>query len=160
MDTEITIRKLDPSETGLIRKIAKWYFDEWDTPIEKTIRRLASQPGDDVLFQLIMILGNEMVATGGLCHEVNLLKVHPQFNHLKPWVALLYTEKGFRNRGLGKRLLEEIECCAGEMGLSRIFLYTFTAESLYRRCGWRQIGRAPYKGQDTVVMERILNENL
>lgn len=154
MEKQITVRKLKSAEMDLIVKIAKWYFDEWHTPIDKTIHRLANQPNDDVLFQLVLIKENKLVATGGLCNNVNIFHVHPKFKKFKPWVALLYTDEPYRNQGLGKMLLEKIEQCAKETGLTKIYLYTFTAESLYRRSGWRQVERVQYKNHDTVVMEK------
>ena len=87
----ITIQHLDAKDKGHIHTIARWYYEEWGTPIEKTTARLANQPGPDVLFQLIAIEGNTLVGTAGLGHQINLIKVHEQFSHLKPWVALLYT---------------------------------------------------------------------
>ena len=80
----------------------------------------------------------------------------PELATFKPWVALLYTDKDYRNQGLGRLLLEQLEHCAQESKLSKIYLYTFTAESLYRRCGWKQIERVVYKDKDTVVMEKEL----
>jgi GNAT superfamily N-acetyltransferase len=158
MNRNIKISKLDPTAQELIQKIANWYFNEWNTPIEKTISRLSNQPGHDTIFQLVLALENEVVATGGLCNTVNIYHVHPKLKAYKPWVALLYTQEDYRNRGYGELLLNQIEDSAKEIGLTKIYLYTFTAESLYRRCGWREIDRVSYKGHDTVVMEKKLNE--
>jgi len=51
---EILINKLDPTDKDLILKIANWYFDEWNNPIDKIIHRLTNQPNEDVLFQLVL----------------------------------------------------------------------------------------------------------
>ncbi len=154
MEQEIIIRKLCSTEKDLILKIAHWYFDEWNTPIDKTIRRLTNQPSDDVLCQLVLIKEDKLIATGGLYNNVNISNIHRKFGKFKPWIALLYTDKSYRNHGLGKILLEQIESCAKEYNLTKIYLYTFTAETLYRRCGWKQIERVTYKDHDTVVMEK------
>jgi GNAT superfamily N-acetyltransferase len=154
MASEILINKLEPTDKDLILKIANWYFDEWNTPIDKTIHRLTNQPNEDVLFQLVLTKENNVIATGGLCNNVGILKVHEKFNKFKPWVALLYTENSYRHQGLGKLLLEQLEWFAKESKLAKIYVYTYTAESLYRRCGWTQIERVNYKDHDTVVMEK------
>ena len=60
------------------------------------------------------------------------------------------------NKGFGTMLLNQIEHCAKERGLTKIYLYTFTAESLYRRCGWKELDRVMYKDHDTVIMEKML----
>jgi len=160
MTNGVKIQKLDSTKEEGIFKIAKWYNEEWETPIEKTIKRLSNQPNDDVLFQLVLSQGEEIIATGGLCNEVNLLNVHPEFRKLGPWVALLYTDKEHRGNGFGKALLEQIESHASHCEINKIYLYTFTAESLYRRSGWKPIATVRYKNQDTLVMEKVINPKL
>lgn len=95
-----------------------------------------------------------MITTGGLCHQVNILNVYPEFKNLGPWVALMYTNKEHRNKGLGKRLLGEIERYAHECGLTTIYLYSFTAVELYKRSGWESITTVRYKDHDTVIMKK------
>jgi len=156
MVSEIKIEKLDPTDEDSIQKIAHWYFDEWDTPIEKTLRRLSNQPNQDTLFQLVLSSNQRIVATGGLCNNVNIYKVHPKLKKFSPWIGLLYTQKEYRNKGFGSILLKEIERYAIEKDLNKIYLYTFTAESLYQRGGWKEIERIIYKDHETVVMEKNL----
>lgn len=154
MDTKIAIRKLGPNDKNSINQIAHWYFNEWNTPIEKTIQRLSSQPNDDTIFQAALTVNGKLVATGGLCNEVNIYKKHPELNRFKPWVGLLYTQREYRNKGLGQKLLGFIEQFAQEIGLNRIYLYTFTAESFYKSCGWSGIEKVDYKEHDTLVMTK------
>lgn len=153
---EISIEPLDPSDGELIETIAGWYDEEWNAPVEKTVRRLTRQPDEDTLFQLVVYVDDKAVATGGLCNEVNLYNVHERFKAFRPWVGLLYTEEAHRRRGYGTMLLEEIERRAREIGLDTIYLYTFTAESMYKRCGWTEMDRVPYKEHDTAVMQKSL----
>lgn len=154
MNQEISIRELDATDKNLIDKIANWYLNEWETPIEKTVSRLLNYPNEDFLIQLILFKDGEAIGSGGICTNVNLLTTHERFRQFTPWVALIYTEEKYRGRGLGKMLMEHLEHHAKESGLSKIYLYTATAESLYKRCGWSEIERIIYKGQDTVVMEK------
>ncbi len=154
MDSEIKISQLEPDDKDSILKIAQWYFDEWDTEIDKTARRLSNQPNEGLLFQLVLTKDKEVIATGGLGYEVNLTKKHKKFTKLGPWLTLLYTEKSSRNQGLGQMVLEQIEILARQRMLKKIYLYTFTAESLYTKCGWVTIDRVNYKDQDTAIMEK------
>lgn len=153
---EIKIDELDGSDKDSIIKIANWYFNEWSTPIDKTIRRLTNQPNDDVLLQLVLSINNKVVATGGVCYNVNIFNVHSWLSKYKPWLGLFYTEKNYRNKGLGKMLLEHIELRSKEKGLDKLFLYTFTAEPFYKRNGWKKIDEVIYKGYNTAVMEKQL----
>lgn len=152
--TDIQIEPLDPADRASIRTIAGWYYDEWATPVEATVRRLTRRPGGDPIVHLVLRAGNRLAATGGLCREVNLFRVHERFRAFRPWVGQLYTHEAFRNRGYGGRLLARIEREAADRRLETLYLYTFTAESLYRKCGWKTIERVPYKGRDTAVMKK------
>lgn len=156
MNQDIQIKKLDRGNRQLIRQIARWYYEEWETSIERTVQRLTNQPGRHTLFQLVLTYGGIPVATGGLAHRVNIYQIHEQLKDYGPWVALLYTVKEFRNRGFGSMLLDQIERFGREDQLSNIYLYTFTAESLYRKKGWKVVERVHYKGRDTAVMVKPL----
>lgn len=153
---QIAVYDLDSSNKEQIKIIADWYFKEWGTPIERTFSRLKNQPGKDLLFQLIALKESRLLATAGLGNQVGLLKVYGKFNHLKPWLALLYTEEDYRKQGIGKLLIDETERKAKALNLSTIYLYTFTAESLYTKCGWEKIDMVQYKGHDTVIMKKEL----
>ncbi len=67
---------------------------------------------------------------------------------------MLYTDKNFRNKGIGGLLLKEIENAAKDLGLSKIYLYTNSAERLYRRNQWMTIEKIIYKGKETAIMEK------
>lgn len=156
MLNDIRISKLESTDEELILKIANWYFHEWVTPIEKTIARLSRLPNYDDLVQFVLWVNNESVASGALCNKVNLYTEHDRFMVHKPWVGFLFTEELHRGKGYGKLLLDELEKFSIDAGYSKIYLYTATAEALYTRCGWTAMERIKYKGQDTVVMEKIL----
>ncbi len=152
----ILIRKLAPVEKDFILQVAHWYHGEWNTPVDKIVERLTMQPADDVLFQLVLTSGDKLIATGGLCNKVNILNVHPKLGQYGPWVTMLYTHGDYRKKGFGEALLQQLETNACDLGIRKIYLYTFTAEALYKRCGWQAIDRVTYKEHDTVVMEKIL----
>ncbi len=154
MGEAINIRKLEPTEKDLILKIAEWYHEEWQTPIEKTLQILGNQVDDDLIFQLILMKDNKLIATGGLCNNANILNFHAKLHVFGPWVALLYTDKHYRRLGYGEKLLHQIELKAKDNNLKKIYLYTFTAERLYIRCGWRTIDKVEYKNHETVIMEK------
>ena len=133
MDQEIQIRKINTTDKDFINLAAAWYLEEWSIPIERTIQRLSTQVKDDVLFQLGLYKNGKPIATGGLYNNVGLLHEHGKFTKFGPWIALLYTEPDSRNQGCGQILLQEIEKVSKEISLTKIYLYTFTAEHLYLR---------------------------
>ena len=59
MKKEIKTIRLNSEDNDLIGQLADWYFDEWSIPRINTIGRLANQPNDDVLFQLVLTKDNK-----------------------------------------------------------------------------------------------------
>ena len=150
----VTVHKLASTDEQLMEHIADWYLNEWAIPRDRTISRLANHPNDDVLFQLILKEDGVPVATGGLYNNVGLLQKHQIYQKLKPWVALLYTDMGYRSKGFGTKLLDEIQNMAREIIIPKLYLYTFTAEAFYVRNGWAEMDRVKYNGHDTVIMRK------
>lgn len=111
----LTIRQLQATDTDLIKQIAAWYLDEWGIKADTTISRLTNQPGDDILFQLVLFKNNKAIATDGLYNNIGLLNDQSKFKKYKPWIALLYTNNENRNQGIGQLLLKKIEELANGM---------------------------------------------
>jgi len=153
---KFTIDTLKPTDKNFIDTIAEWYFLEWNMPIESTIQRLSDLPNQDTIFHLIVTLEDKLIATGGLRNNVNILKVYSEFEKYKPWVASLYTQKEYRNAGLGQILLKSVEQTAKGIGLEQIYLYTFSAEGFYLKRGWTEIHTVDYRNQDTIVMHKSI----
>jgi GNAT superfamily N-acetyltransferase len=53
-----------------------------------------------------------------------------------PWLAGLYVDKEYRNRGIGKVLVEEIQAIARSFGYDTLYLRTEYASEYYRKLGW------------------------
>ena len=51
---------------------------------------------------------------------------------------------------------KHVETHAQAMGIEKIYLFTDTAEHLYRRLGWTELQRLPIGVRNIVVMEKKL----
>ena len=51
---------------------------------------------------------------------------------------------------------KHVETHAQAMGIEKIYLFTDTAEHLYRRLGWTELQRLPMGVRNIVVMEKKL----
>lgn len=79
----------------------------------------------------------------------------------------LYVERGWRGRGVGRRLLEALIARARALGYHKLVLSAFpfnpAGMPVYRRAGFREVGTYREQGQldgkwvDTIVMEKILD---
>jgi L-amino acid N-acyltransferase YncA len=78
----------------------------------------------------------------------------------------VYVERAARGRGIGRRLLEELERRAGELGYwkltGKLFPENAASVGLVRRCGWRRVGTHLRHGRlegvwrDVLVVERLI----
>lgn len=75
---------------------------------------------------------------------------------LTPWVSAFYVLPAYRRRSIGSRLLQPVIEAARDGGAAKLYLYTHTAESLYRRLGWRLMERFPLDGKDFALMVKAL----
>lgn len=156
MNDQLQFHDLDPNDAAAVEEIAGWYSTEWHSPIERSRTRLANYPSADTLLHVVVRSNQQIIAAGGIWTEVNLFNTHPKYRNLRPWISALYTLPEFRQRGIAQDLLSHLESRAKVMGYQTIFLYTSTAESLYKRNGWTELERIIYKGEDTVIMEKSL----
>ncbi len=153
---EIKYQIIKPDDKQSIELIADWYLSEWNIARETTIEQLLNFPSKGVPFQLLMTLNNTPIATGGLYNHVGLLNHEPKFKIHKPWLALVYTTNENRNKGYGALLCEKIQNISKNLDLPEIFLFTHTAESLYKRLNWQPMERLALGGKDIVVMNKKL----
>lgn len=150
---KIKYHLIKPEDSEIIELIAEWYLSEWNIPIQTTIEKLSTENFE---FQVLMTLDNRPVATGGIYNHVGLLDKEPRLAIFKNWLALVYSIPEIRGKGLGASLCRFIENYSRELGLKNIYLFTHSAESLYRRLEWQQIERIALGGKDIVVMKKEL----
>jgi N-acetylglutamate synthase-like GNAT family acetyltransferase len=76
---------------------------------------------------------------------------------LAPWLAAVVVDRGARGRGHSRALVQFIENYAREKGVETLWLFTWSAEGLYAKLGWRAVERLQHNGRDLVVMNRSLS---
>lgn len=156
---ELTIERVNPADLELIEQIAAWYYLEWKIPPEKTIQRISKFKKKGFPFHIIIKKDGQPIATGGLYTDdgMGLPTLMPAYrNKYEPWIALLYTIPKIRGKGLGGMLTGIVEGMGVELGYTTQYLYTFTAEPLYLRLGWKVIERLTYNGhENTVLMQKV-----
>jgi N-acetylglutamate synthase-like GNAT family acetyltransferase len=76
--------------------------------------------------------------------------------HLTPWMASVYVDASFRNRGIGSALVKRVLEEASRQGAEQLYLWTPDRESFYRKRGWRLLERTRYRNENASVMEYAL----
>jgi N-acetylglutamate synthase-like GNAT family acetyltransferase len=153
---DIKYKIIAPDDNENIRLIADWYLREWNIPVQTTIEKTKKLSADNYEFQILMTLDNEPIATGGLYNHVGLLDREPRLKMYKNWLALVYTKPDNRGNGLGALICKHIQDHSKNLGLKDIYLFTHTAENLYKRLDWKQLERLALGGKDIVVMKKEL----
>ncbi len=154
--TDVKYQIIKPGDNENIQLIADWYLSEWNIPVQTTIDKTKKLLTDNYEFQVLMTLDNKPIATGGLYNHVGLLDKELRFKIYKNWLALVYTKPEIRGKGWGALICNNIQSHAKEFGLKDIYLFTHTAENLYKRLGWQQLERLALGGKDIVVMKKEL----
>lgn len=113
---------------------------------------VAEAPTDD---------GCEVVGWGSL----NVFSPRRAYDHVADFS--LYVERGWRGRGVGRRLLEALIARARTLGYHKLVLSAFpwneAGMTVYRRAGFREVGTYREQGfmdgkwVDTIIMEKILD---
>lgn len=67
-------------------------------------------------------------------------------------LASLFVATPYQGRGIGRRLMAEVELGAVRLGYDQLHLYTWTAESFYRRLGWITVEPAGFP--ESVLMQK------
>ncbi|MGH2564530.1 MAG: GNAT family N-acetyltransferase [Ginsengibacter sp.] len=156
--SEIKYQIVQPGDDETIQLIAEWYLGEWNIPTRKTIQKLTTLSEGDSQFQVLMTMDDVPVATGGLYNHVGLIDKEPRFGIYKNWLVLVFTKPENRHKGLGALICSYIQERSGDIGIKEIFLFTDTAENLYRRLGWQQIERLLLGDRKIVVMKKDLKD--
>jgi phosphinothricin acetyltransferase len=127
------------------------------TPEERAQWLEARGPGHPVL----VVEGDDGVVGWA---SLNVFNARRAYDHVAD--LSLYVERGWRGRGVGRRLLEALVERARALGYHKLVLAAFpwneAGMRAYGRAGFREVGIYREQGQldgrwvDTVVMEKIL----
>jgi L-amino acid N-acyltransferase YncA len=104
--------------------------------------------------------GGSVVGWGSL----NPFNPRPAYDHVADFS--IYVERGFRGKGVGRRLLERLIALARELGFHKMVLAAFpwnaAGMALYGRLGfttvgvYREQGRLDDRWVDVIIMEKLL----
>ena len=154
--TKTNFHIVQPNDLPTFQLIANWYLSEWKIPIEKTLQRFETITADHSQFQVLMTLDGTPISTGGLYNHVGLLDKEAKFKIHKNWLALVYTIPDKRHQGYGAVICRYIEEHSKSIGVDTMYLFTDTAESLYKRLGWTEVERIIYNERNVIVMKKII----
>ena len=80
----------------------------------------------------------------------------PGYNDRAPWVGAGFVLPHLRGRGIGGRLLGELEVEARKLGHAHIYAGTVRANTLLQRAGWQMLGATWHDGKNVNVYTKAL----
>jgi GNAT superfamily N-acetyltransferase len=139
----------------LVPLTARWTWEEWGSSAGLSLEAAIAMrtPGPDGFEKCFVLLDDgEPAAMASLARQD--MDERPD---LLPWLAGVYVDTPFRGRGHGVRVVRRVEQAALEAGVTTLWLYSNTAEGLYRKLGWldHEVVHRPGK-KATLVMRRDL----
>ena len=107
---------------------------ESSTPYSRIRGYLDKNPND--LYPVTFIALDDDKCVGTISIFESDLKERPQYT---PWLASLYVENDYRNRGIAKRLIDHVITYARLQHVPKIYLKTDNASAYYERLGWTRV---------------------
>jgi GNAT superfamily N-acetyltransferase len=143
---------------GCIEQLAQWQFAQWGpfnpaNTIDRRIDRLHGHlesgrvPQTFVAFDGERLLGSASIVAADL----------PSRDDLSPWLASVYVDPPFRNRGIGAALVKRVAQEARALGFPTIYLFTPDRAAFYANLGWQTVELADWNGLQVTVMELPLH---
>lgn len=137
-----------------IPTIAAWHHAQWgylnpggtfESRVEKMQRYLkgAAMPA-----MYICVDGKYVVGTAALVESD--MDSHPE---LSPWLASVYVNPDYRNRGVGAALVKHIVNQSKALGFSPLYLFTPDRAKFYQGLGWEFIAQESYRGGEATLMK-------
>lgn len=141
-----------------IDQLAQWHFAQWGpinptSTVERRIARLQGhlEPGR-VPQTFIAVDGDRLLGSASLV-AADL----PSREDLSPWLASVYVDPPFRNRGIGAALVQRVAQEARKLSFPVIYLFTPDRAAFYANLGWQIVEHDDWNGCQVTVMELDLN---
>ncbi len=141
--------------------VARWHFDEWghlakDSSFEKTCSTISEWLNRDRAPLMLLAIEDNMVVGTSALKPHEMITVFPDKG---PWLGSVFVHRDYRHRGIASQLILKTVTIATSIGAHQLFLQTVRLDGgLYARLGWRPFQHVNYRGEEVLVMEKILSD--
>jgi N-acetylglutamate synthase-like GNAT family acetyltransferase len=138
-----------------IPELAELFHEQWnylhpELKLPDLEKGLKNQANGKIIPTIIIAL-NENTLLGSASLIKNDMKTRME---LSPWLGGVYVKQEFRNRGIGRKLIEEIENISKELNVSHLYLITEHKVEYYENQNWNLFEKTKYKNLDVVIMRK------
>jgi GNAT superfamily N-acetyltransferase len=143
-----------------LEQLAQLSWREWqdvyqkrEQTLEDCLKNYRERMNTDRLpLTLIALHGGDLVGMVSL--KFHDMDTRPD---LDPWLGGLLVLPEWRNRGVASMLMHRAVEEAKKLNVPRLYLWTPSAEGLYRKLGWQVVERTEYCRRKAVVMSISLS---
>ena len=137
-----------------IERLAQWHFAQWGemnptSTVERRIDRLRGHLEPGRVPQTFVAIDGERLLGSASVVPADL----PARDDLSPWLATVYVDPPFRNRGIGAALVKRAAQEAKAIGFSTLYLFTPDRAAFYAKLCWQVVELAQWNGLRVTVME-------
>jgi len=138
-------------------QVAAWIFDEWGhltqgLTLDKVETHLQNHLNRDAI-PLTVVANQDQLPVGTASLMLNDLSNRPE---LSPWLASVYVTPEYRKQGVGSQLVSAVEKIGHRLGVQKLYLFTPDQERFYARLGWSVLDHTEYRGEQVVIMSKLL----
>lgn len=121
---------------GIIEIVAKWLYyefsrDKKDVTLSSVTERLNNRKMNEIPLSILALVDDKPVGVVSIFEN----DLRPDCK-LTPWLAGLYVDKEYRNKGIAKLLINEVIKISKELGYDEIYLRTEHTGEYYKKIGW------------------------
>jgi predicted N-acetyltransferase YhbS len=137
--------------------LAAWHYAQWryldvGVSVAQRAAALREHGRDTVPMTLIALSGDTLLGSASLiAHDMDTRM------DLSPWLASVYVDPPYRERGIGSTLVGEIVGRAARLGFPALYLFTPDRAPFYERLGWHVLEHTTYRGYAQTVMSIALH---
>lgn len=144
-----------------IELVSEWIYSEFviksgsSMTLTQVKHYFKNTNSDKLPITLIAIIDEKCVGTISIFK--NDLKTRQD---LSPWLASLYVSSLYRGKGIGKKLILEVQAMVKELGYDAVYLRTEETSEYYIKNGWKYIiETVDEKGKKTdIFMLNVQND--
>jgi GNAT superfamily N-acetyltransferase len=144
-----------------VHTLAQWHHKEWaylrpgDSLGARETRLREACGHEEIPTIFVALSDNTLLGSAMLIdHDMDTRM------ELSPWLAGVFVAPDHRRQGIGSALVRRVVECATTLGVSRLYLYTPSAERLYSQLGWSPLERTNYRGANVMVMSYDIRPNI
>jgi GNAT superfamily N-acetyltransferase len=141
-----------------INQLALWHFVQWGvmnpaSTVERRRERLQTHLQRGRVPQTFIAVDGEQLLGSASLVAADL----PSHDNLSPWLASVYVDPPFRNRGIGAALVQAVVEEARSLRFPLLYLFTPDRARFYAGLGWETIEQSRWHDMAVTIMQYDLS---